>query len=310
MSEATVRAMACGALERLGGDVAVAVSGIAGPDGGTPDKPVGTVWFAWAARAPGGGTEVRAAVHLLQGDREQVRRQAVDDRAARGARARERRGPAGAAAPGAHASAVLRALAGRAAARRAGAAHPGAAAGRRRAARSGPTNGTSRSSSWGRCRPRESLLRVTRRHRCARAPCEIAVRRGRVLAPAGGAVPRGARGAAAARRPGAATARRRSPRRGSSPRSRPFRAHLTLARKVHASGADGAVRAAALAGRGLRAGRVDHRPLRDRSTRRSRPGRCTPDAGARSLAHAMSLPREKLLIQLNFSPGGRGFPVE
>jgi len=77
VSEATVRAMACGALERLGGDVAVAVSGIAGPDGGTPDKPVGTVWFGWAARAPGGGTEVRPAVHLLAGNREQVRRQAV-----------------------------------------------------------------------------------------------------------------------------------------------------------------------------------------------------------------------------------------
>jgi nicotinamide-nucleotide amidase len=77
VSEATVRAMAAGALERLGGDVAVAVSGIAGPDGGTPDKPVGTVWFGWAARAPGGGTEVRAAVLWLTGNREQVRRQAV-----------------------------------------------------------------------------------------------------------------------------------------------------------------------------------------------------------------------------------------
>ena len=76
VSEATVREMACGALGRLGGDVAVAVSGIAGPDGGTADKPVGTVWFAWAMRAPG-GTDVRTAIHLLAGNREQVRQQAV-----------------------------------------------------------------------------------------------------------------------------------------------------------------------------------------------------------------------------------------
>jgi nicotinamide-nucleotide amidase len=76
VSEATVREMASGALERLGGDIAVAVSGIAGPDGGTPDKPVGTVWFAWAVRA-GGGIVVRASLRHLAGDREQVRRQAV-----------------------------------------------------------------------------------------------------------------------------------------------------------------------------------------------------------------------------------------
>jgi nicotinamide-nucleotide amidase len=68
--------MAAGALERLGGDVAVAVSGIAGPGGGTADKPVGMVWFGWATRT-GAGTVVRAAQHHFAGDREQVRREAL-----------------------------------------------------------------------------------------------------------------------------------------------------------------------------------------------------------------------------------------
>ena len=79
VSEATVREMAAGALARLGGDVAVAVSGVAGPDGGTPDKPVGTVWFAWATPpVPGPGDPlVRAARHRFEGDRDAVRRQAV-----------------------------------------------------------------------------------------------------------------------------------------------------------------------------------------------------------------------------------------
>jgi len=72
VSEATVREMVIGALDRLGGDVAVAVSGIAGPDGGTPDKPVGTVWFAWAT-----SQTVRTEQHRFDGDREAVRRQAV-----------------------------------------------------------------------------------------------------------------------------------------------------------------------------------------------------------------------------------------
>ena len=82
VSEAVVREMAAGALERLGGDVAVAVSGVAGPDGGTPDKPVGTVWFAWGRR-DGQGTLIRTALERFPGDREAVRRQAVE-RALRG----------------------------------------------------------------------------------------------------------------------------------------------------------------------------------------------------------------------------------
>ena len=76
VSEAVVREMATGALQWLGGDVAVSVSGVAGPDGGSPDKPVGTVWFAWAERGDT-GIVVRAARHRFQGDRDQVRRAAV-----------------------------------------------------------------------------------------------------------------------------------------------------------------------------------------------------------------------------------------
>ena len=76
VSQAVVRDMAVGALERLGGDVSVAVSGIAGPDGGVPGKPVGTVWFAWAVRHAD-QLEVRTALERFDGDREAIRRQAV-----------------------------------------------------------------------------------------------------------------------------------------------------------------------------------------------------------------------------------------
>lgn len=73
VSEAVVRAMAAGALRAGGAEVSVAVSGIAGPAGGTPDKPVGTVWFAWQ---PAGRAAVTRRERFM-GDRRAVRRQAV-----------------------------------------------------------------------------------------------------------------------------------------------------------------------------------------------------------------------------------------
>ena len=73
VSEATVREMAAGALQHSHAQVAVAVSGIAGPTGGTPEKPVGTVWFGWALR----DGEVHARLHHLPGDRAAVREQSV-----------------------------------------------------------------------------------------------------------------------------------------------------------------------------------------------------------------------------------------
>jgi nicotinamide-nucleotide amidase len=73
VSAATVSEMVRGALAHSRADVAVAVSGIAGPGGGAPDKPVGTVWFAWLV--PGGAPRVDR--RQFDGDREAVRRQAV-----------------------------------------------------------------------------------------------------------------------------------------------------------------------------------------------------------------------------------------
>ncbi|NGX15257.1 CinA family protein [Wenzhouxiangella sp. XN24] len=77
VSKAVVEAMAQGALARTGADRAVAVSGVAGPGGGTPDKPVGTVWFAWA-RADGDGVIYKTRLEHFQGDRDAIRRQAVN----------------------------------------------------------------------------------------------------------------------------------------------------------------------------------------------------------------------------------------
>ncbi|MCK0164429.1 nicotinamide-nucleotide amidohydrolase family protein [Marinobacter sp. S6332] len=73
VSEPVVREMVAGALATTGADVAVAISGVAGPGGGSEEKPVGTVWFAW-----GSGIEsTEAVVQHFAGDRDQVRRQAV-----------------------------------------------------------------------------------------------------------------------------------------------------------------------------------------------------------------------------------------
>jgi nicotinamide-nucleotide amidase len=77
VSEAAAREMAIGALETLGGHIAIAVTGIAGPDGGQPGKPVGTVWFGWAWRE-GAEIETRVALETFTGDRDSVRRKTVD----------------------------------------------------------------------------------------------------------------------------------------------------------------------------------------------------------------------------------------
>jgi len=73
VSEAVARQMAAGALRRSQADVSVSVTGIAGPGGGSKEKPVGTVWFAWAAK----GGEVQSRMFRFKGDRYEVRRQTV-----------------------------------------------------------------------------------------------------------------------------------------------------------------------------------------------------------------------------------------
>jgi len=77
VSEATAREMANGAVRVAGVDVAVAVTGIAGPDGALPGKPVGMVWFGCAVRSAAG---VKIDTHLAQfaGDRDTVRRRSVE----------------------------------------------------------------------------------------------------------------------------------------------------------------------------------------------------------------------------------------
>lgn len=73
VSRETVTEMVSGALITSGASIAVAVTGIAGPTGGTVDKPVGTVWLGWKRR----GGYPRAETFHFEGDREMVRRQTV-----------------------------------------------------------------------------------------------------------------------------------------------------------------------------------------------------------------------------------------
>lgn len=72
VSEPVARAMACGAAQVAQTEVAVAVTGVAGPTGGSPDKPVGTVWFGWSVS----GQVKTERVHF-DGERQAVRMQTV-----------------------------------------------------------------------------------------------------------------------------------------------------------------------------------------------------------------------------------------
>ncbi len=73
VSEATAAAMALGALAHSHADWALAITGVAGPEGGSPGRPVGTVCFAWA----GPEEQLDTTSHRFQGDREAVRAQSV-----------------------------------------------------------------------------------------------------------------------------------------------------------------------------------------------------------------------------------------
>lgn len=74
VSEETVREMVGGALARSTASIAVAVTGVAGPGGGVPGKPVGTVWIGWQRRAD---AQAHAELFHFSGDRDAVRRRSV-----------------------------------------------------------------------------------------------------------------------------------------------------------------------------------------------------------------------------------------
>ncbi len=73
VSEQTARKMAHGVLMRVRAELSVAATGIAGPEGGSPGKAVGTVWLAWSCH----GDDTIAQLCHFKGDRQQVRKQAI-----------------------------------------------------------------------------------------------------------------------------------------------------------------------------------------------------------------------------------------
>ena len=74
VSEPVVRAMALGACRATGADAACSVSGVAGPGGGTPEKPVGTVWIGWCLHG-----QTRARRFQFSGDRDSIREQTTQE---------------------------------------------------------------------------------------------------------------------------------------------------------------------------------------------------------------------------------------
>lgn len=77
VSETTVIEMALGALKMSHADYSLSISGIAGPGGGSTEKPVGLVWFSWAEKKDGKQHTLSSEQHVFDGDRDSVRRQAV-----------------------------------------------------------------------------------------------------------------------------------------------------------------------------------------------------------------------------------------
>ncbi len=77
VSQAVVEEMVLGAIQHSRANIAVSVSGVAGPNGGSEEKPVGTVWIGWAVNSEA-YNDVRSECFVFKGDRQAVRMQAVE----------------------------------------------------------------------------------------------------------------------------------------------------------------------------------------------------------------------------------------